>query len=185
MPRHARNVQASRSSLRVATVRSLQGAPAKSSYNASTPAPPSRSTSPSSSESDQDEIEEDASRVPRLDKAWVIYDLSGKAFTVNPVPSGGESLVRAPFAQCSYNDLTVNAGDLDLVNTSAPPPQPGPSISQSETAASVQRGQCMVSRLRALPGTKFTNVQFRIDRPACVSFALGFEPAPQVPWAQI
>ena len=100
MSRHVRNGQASRSSLRVATVLSLKGTepvpPSSIPPTSSTRVRSKRTSTTVASracpspgpESDEDDVEDDASHVPRLDKPWVMYDLSGKAFTVNPVPSG-------------------------------------------------------------------------------------------------
>ena len=100
MSRHVRNGQASRSSLRVATVLSLKATESVRPSSVLSTASTRVRSKPTSARiesraspspdpvSDEDDVRDDASHVPRLDKPWVMYDLSGKAFTVNPVPSG-------------------------------------------------------------------------------------------------
>ena len=93
-PRKSGN-QASRSSLRVAKARSLRPVgDSKATLSKELAVPPANLTtkcmSPPTQVSRRSRSPElqDASKVPRLDKPWVMYDLSGKPFVINPVAPG-------------------------------------------------------------------------------------------------
>ena len=94
MPRQPKKSQPSRSSLRVAQARSLSSIQtgdgsdrsevvAKRGRSKAKRRSPSVSTGRSLSPK-----QHDASSVPRLDRPWVMYDLAGKSFVVNPMGPG-------------------------------------------------------------------------------------------------
>lgn len=102
MARLAKESQPSRSSLRVATVRSLKVAAQSGDTSSrvkvtkrprsprSVPSKPSTTRAPSPCPALGSPKGDSPSHVPRLDRSWVIYDLSGQPFVVNPArPSKG------------------------------------------------------------------------------------------------